>query len=173
MLVWSTILPLKASTTFDKIYDVFKLWLEGSPHSQFKTSKILPTGIREGKSQFGVGDERVLSYRLPNALGFQYLRKEEDVIWRTELAFFSKEKIVATYIRIFVDTNKLSYKKPDVKTPYIVKQLVKLCGCEDDGPFQCSPYTMQMRFSDASAVAELICGNVQTLLPVVYLRPSL
>lgn len=173
MLVWSTILPLKPTTTLDKICGVFKLWLEGSPHSRFRIEKVLPDVVPEGESEFFAGDERVLAYRLPSALGFQYLRKEDDIMWRTECAFFPQDKIVATYIRIFSDMNGLSYKKPDVKTPYIVKQLVKICGCEDDGPFPCTPRTVQMKFTHVSALAELVRGNVRTLLPVVYIRPSL
>lgn len=174
MLVWSTILPLKPDNSFDKIYGVFKLWLEGSPHSKLKALRTLPEKIDECVSTYDTGDERVEIYRLadPQALAFRYVKKEGEVAWRTELSFVSGAAMIETYIRIFVDAKGLKYKKSNAKTPYIVKQLVRICGCMDDGPFPCTTRATQMRFSDAAALAGLIQGTRHTLLPVLYIRPT-
>lgn len=173
MLVWSTILPLKSDNSLEKIYGVCKLWLEGSPHSKVKSAELLPDEIPYGKKKFVTGNETVETYRFTNALGMLYIIGGETETWRTELAFFSQDTMIAAYIRIYFDTHGLTYKKPAVKTPYLVKLLVKLCGCEDDGPFPCTPRALQMRYGDASSLAALITGRGRTLLPVVYIRPTL
>lgn len=172
MLVWSTILPLKPDTTLDKIYGVFKLWLEGSPHSQLKRGNVLPASIPEGVKHYALNEESVDVFRIETALGLRYVKVEGEQTWRTELAFRCSKEIVAAIIRVYVDVRALTYKKPSAKAPYIVRQLVGICGCVDDGPFKYSPYAEQLKFGDAKTLAELITGRGRTLIPVIYLRLS-
>lgn len=172
MLVWSTILPLKSDNSFEKIYGVCKLWIEGSPHSKIKGVGLLPDEIPSGMKTFQADNEAIETYHIENAFGFRYLLGIDNDTWRTELAFFRTATIIAAYIRIYFDTRGLNYKKPAAKSPYLVKLLVKHCGCEGDGPFPCTPFASQMRYEDAPYLATLIMGRGCTLLPVVYIRPT-
>lgn len=173
MLAWSTVIPLKPTSSLDKIYSIFRVWLEGSPHSRFRTEHVLPDTVVNGISTLTLGREKVDACRLDDdALGLRYCKNDGDQTWRTELVFRKQEKIIAAVIRIYVDVPGVSYSKPRAKTPVIVQLLIRGCGCLNDGIFPCSTQMTKLQASDAQAIADLISGRTSPLLPVLYVTPS-
>lgn len=173
MITFSTVFPLNQDATVERVAELAKQWLAGSPHSAL--AELLPDSVAvQDDWEVGDTDEHVEAHKVTLEdlviFGLRYIKDESSGMrWITEFQFAATPSGNSVAVTVHVDSESTAFRLPPARKPYIVRQLVSEFGKGEDGNLLVTeePYYLKASEIDfASAIVNGDCGNT---LPIVYL----
>lgn len=171
MLVWSTEMPLHTGKTVEDVLNLAKHWLAGSPHNKW-TIGDLNDDVEGEFLDYEKDGESVRLIKILNgikSIGFRYEWTEDNSReWLTEIVAFEKKSKTIASVRVHCNFLNPDHRKPKVRKPYIVKQILQTLGGGEDGLFSVTDKPIVLREVDVDHAASIITGQSENKLPIIY-----
>lgn len=168
MLLFSTILRINEKLTPEDFIRLVIEWNQTSSHPENIIPNIQWNGERNIFYQFENRSLAIEEYRNQNMIAVRYEKKDADgVIWDTDYVIHFNERKIS----IRLDRSYRSDAIPvDSKfsTPHFISLLIDRSYVQNDGdfPIDWKPFTIDEE--NLSLLTELMLGNIQYELPVVF-----
>ncbi|XKH00306.1 hypothetical protein LG325_09340 [Marinobacter nauticus] len=151
-------------------------WLIGSQHSKFD-SELQEKNFEESEWEEKLGNETLYGLNIEDRgkayLALRYEKKEADGIsWITEIIYEELIDSSNISIQVFSESDKTKLSLPPARKPYIVRQLISEIGGGVDGSLQVSDQPLFLNNLDIDFAADLINGNCENRLPIVYISAT-
>lgn len=172
MQIFSTVLDVTDKLTRDAFIKLIIEWNQGSPHS----SNVIPgikwngeTNIRYGDEDMWLGIEECHSH---NVVAIRYEKKEEDgIIWDTDCVVnFDTRKMAVRLDRSY--TADALESSPRFSTPHFINLLIARGFIKDDRDLPVLNTATVIDENNVEILINLINGNTQYGLPVVYVSKT-
>lgn len=171
MLVFSTRLPLKEEITSENCLQLFKEWVEQSPHYSISeidydvhshddfecgTGKIL-FSIRHFKN----GQIELSACRLEN--------HDSSAIWINDCIYVVENGVKSLLIQLNCNRTDFSTQLPPVHKPYIVRKFIEMGFCKNDADIPVTDTPIDADGSFYNICTEIMQGTYRYSMPVVYI----
>lgn len=166
MVLWSTLMMLKEEVSRDDFYSMVRKWRLGSPHTKLCESDIASSCSDELHVE--KDGEQFIFYALKSALACRYSATEGTDQWITDLVYAQTELGTMCSITLHFSSSAVSFRRPKMHTPYIVKMILKEGLVKSTGEFEMGGQPKQLQDDDVNLVARLIRGETNAFLPVIY-----
>jgi hypothetical protein len=173
VITFSTVFPLNRDATAEKVAEVARQWLAGSPHTAL--SELLPASVAEQEDwEAGDTDEHVEAHKVivgdSTLFGLRYVKDESSGMrWVTEVQFASTPDGNLVAVTVYVDSESTALRLPPARKPYIVRQLVSEFGDGEDGDLFVTEEPHHLKVSEINFAAAIVNGDCGNSLPIVYL----
>ncbi|MCM1232552.1 MAG: hypothetical protein NC489_20705 [Ruminococcus flavefaciens] len=172
MLLFSTILDIDDSLTKEDFIKLVLEWNQGSPHENNIIKGIEWHGernVRYGSNNLWLAIEE---YSNQNIIAVRYEKQEEDgVIWDTDYVMnFNAMKMAIRLDRSYLE--EALAIDPKFSTPHFITLLIDRGYLKDDGKLPVLRAPIIMNDENIELVADIIKGNVNYRLPVVFISKT-
>ena len=176
MLTFSTIFPLSSTSSVEAVSSLMSKWLIGSQHSRFD-SELQEKDFGKSEWEEKLPNENLYGLNVEESsnayLALRYEKKESDGIsWITEVIYEELEDFRNVSVQVFSESDKTKLSLPPARKPYIVRQLISEIGGGIDGNIKVSDEPLFLKNDDIDFAADLINGNCENRLPIVYISAT-
>lgn len=171
MLVFSTRLPLKGTITSADCLQLFKEWVEQSPH--YSISKIDYDVHSDDDFECGNGN---ISFSIrhfeSDQIKLSACRLENhdcSAVWINDCIYVVENGAKSLLIQLNCNRTDFSTQLPPVHKPYIVRKFIEMGFCNNDAdiPITDTPLDADSSFYDICV--EIMRGTYEYSMPVVYI----
>lgn len=170
MLVFSTRIPLKEEITSEQCLQLFKEWVEDSPHYFSEIDYDV-----QSNEDFECGNGKVtfsIRHFENNQLKLSACRLEnhdKSTVWINDCIYVVEDGVKSLLIQLNCNRTGFSTKLPPVHKPYVVRKFIESGFCKDDAdiPVTDTPLDADELFYDICV--EIMQGTYANSMPVVYI----
>lgn len=172
MLLFSTILDIKATMTKDDFIRLVIEWNQGSPH----TNNIIPGIQWNGERNIRYGEDvlwlDIEEYRNQNIIAVRYEKKEDDgAIWDTDYVMnFNSMKMSVRLDRSY--TAEALDADPKFSTPHFITLLIERGYLQDDHQLSVQRSATIINAKNVGVLIDVINRKTKFNLPVVYVSKT-
>nr|WP_308508140.1 hypothetical protein [uncultured Stomatobaculum sp.] len=172
MLLFSTILNIKATMTKDDFIRLVIEWNQGSPH----TNNIIPGIQWNGERNIRYGEDGlwldIEEYRNQNIIAVRYEKKEDDgAIWDTDYVMnFNSMKMSVRLDRSY--TAEALDADPKFSTPHFITLLIERGYLQDDHQLSVQRSATIINAKNVGVLIDVINRKTKFNLPVVYVSKT-
>lgn len=170
MLVFSARLPLKEEITSADCLQLFKEWVEQSPHYpidevNYDVHSHDDFECGNGKVSFSIrhfeNDQIKLSAcRLEN--------HDSNAIWVNDCIYISENGIKSLLIQLNCNRIDFNTQLPPVHKPYIVRKFIEMNFCKNDGEIPVTDTPLEADGAFYNICANIMQGTYRYSMPAVY-----
>lgn len=172
MLLFSTILDIKATMTKDDFIRLVIEWNQGSPH----TNNIIPGIQWNGERNIRYGEDvlwlDIEEYRNQNIIAVRYEKKEDDgAFWDTDYVMnFNSMKMSVRLDRSY--TAEALDADPKFSTPHFITLLIERGYLQDDHQLSVQRSATIINAKNVGVLIDVINRKTKFNLPVVYVSKT-
>lgn len=174
MISFSTEFPINDDKSIEDVLDIACEWITGSPHTKIPADALLNLIKQpEGNFQTTNKQEKIITGHANlsdyEIAGFRYIKLQKDIEWTTTIVTFKTPSQHLVSIQVSREALNTAKSLPESKKPIFVKQVIERLGGGMDGhiPVSNKPYVLSD--GEESIAANLIIGNANSSLPIVYI----
>lgn len=171
MLVFSTRLPLKNTTTQENCLQTFIDWIVMSPHynidkidydvSSHKNYELSKGRLSVAFRHYKDDEIELSACRLEN--------REQNIVWLTDCIFLCENGNKSLLVQLNANRRNFNVRFPRAHKPYLVRKFVELGYCSDDYgiPVVDKPLVVETGYYDDCV--SIMNGNHRCKMPSVYI----
>lgn len=169
MLLFSTILDINKSMRKDDFIQLVIEWNQGSPHK----SSVIQGIVWNGEHNIRFGDDKlwlaIEEYSNKNIIAVRYEKQEADgSVWDTDYVMnFTAMKMSIRLDRSY--TQEALTADSAFSAPHFITLLIERRYLKDDGDLAVLKTPIMINGDNLKIISEIINGNKQYNLPVVYI----
>lgn len=170
MLVFSTKLPLKEEITPENCVQLFKEWVEGSPHYSINVRSYEEKSredfeCRDGNVTFSI---RHFENDHVNVVACRLENQDGNALWINDCIYISENGLKFILIQLNCNRTDFGIRLPKVHKPYIVRKFIEMGFCKDDSGIPITDYPLDADNEFYDICVKIMLGDYDYSLPAVY-----